>query len=87
MIRVTRLTDYATLLMTVLATAPDTVHSASVLAERTRLEPATVSKVLKALAQAGLVEGLRGANGGYRLAQAPVQISLLEIVEAMMRWR
>ena len=83
MIRVTRLTDYATLLMTVLATAPDTVHSASMLAERTRLEPATVSKVLKALAQSGLVEGLRGANGGYRLAQAPLQISLLEIVEAI----
>src|SRR5690606_26660207 len=83
MLRVTRLTDYATLLMTVLAAAPESVHSATALAERTRLEPATVSKVLKALAQAGLVEGLRGVNGGYRLAQAPPQISLLEIVEAI----
>ena len=83
MLRVTRLTDYATLLMTVLASAPEAVHPAAALAERTRLEPTTVSKVLKALAQAGLIEGLRGVNGGYRLALAPAQISLFEIVEAI----
>ena len=83
MLRVTRLTDYATLLMTLLAAAPSTVHSAAALAERTHLELTTVSKVLKALAQAGLVEGLRGVNGGYRVARAPVTISLFEIVEAI----
>ncbi|MCX7557365.1 SUF system Fe-S cluster assembly regulator [Xanthomonadaceae bacterium JHOS43] len=83
MLRVTRLTDYATLLLTVLATAPESVHSAAALAERTRLEMTTVSKVLKSLAQAGLVEGLRGVNGGYRMALAPQAISLFEIVEAI----
>lgn len=83
MLRITRLTDYATLLMTVLAAAPDTVHSAAALAERTHLELTTVSKVLKSLAQAGLVEGLRGVNGGYRMARAPQAVSLFEIVEAI----
>lgn len=83
MLRVTRLTDYATLLLTVLAATPDAVHSATALAERTHLELSTVSKVLKSLAHGGLVEGLRGVNGGYRMARSPQAISLFEIVEAI----
>lgn len=83
MLRVTKLTDYATVVLTVLASQPDRVHSAAELAERARLEPPTVSKLLKPLAQAGLVEGFRGATGGYRLARDPATISLFAIVEAM----
>ena len=83
MLRVTKLTDYATLVLTVLAARPADVLSAPELAEQAGLEAPTVAKVLKPLAQAGLVEGFRGANGGYRLARAPAAISLVEIVEAM----
>jgi FeS assembly SUF system regulator len=83
MLRVTKLTDYATVVMTVLAHGSDGVLSASELAERAGLETTTVAKVLKPLAQAGLVEGFRGANGGYRLARPAEAIGLLEIVEAM----
>ncbi|MDH5824033.1 SUF system Fe-S cluster assembly regulator [Luteimonas sp. RD2P54] len=83
MLRVTRLTDYATVVLTVLAARPDAVLSASELAERAGLETPTVSKLLKPLAQAGLVEGFRGAHGGYRLSRAAAAISLIEIVEAM----
>lgn len=83
MLRVTKLTDYATLVMTVLAAAPDAVLSAAELAERAGIELPTAAKVLKPLAQAGLVEGFRGANGGYRLARDPHEVSLADIVEAM----
>jgi FeS assembly SUF system regulator len=83
MLRVTKLTDYATLVLTVMASDARGVHSATGLAERARLEAPTVSKVLKPLAHAGLVESFRGVNGGYRLARAPERISLIEIVEAM----
>ncbi|MCD9028176.1 SUF system Fe-S cluster assembly regulator [Luteimonas sp. BDR2-5] len=83
MLRVTKLTDYATVVMTVLAARPDTVMSATELADQAGLEAPTVSKLLKPLAQAGLVEGFRGANGGYRLARPADAISLVEIVEAM----
>ena len=83
MLRVTKLTDYATLVLTVLAARPADVLSAPELAEQAGLEAPTVAKVLKPLAQAGLVEGFRGANGGYRLARAAEAISLVEIVEAM----
>ena len=83
MLRVTKLTDYASVVMTVLATRPDEVLSATELAEAAGLEPPTVSKLLKPLAQAGLVEGLRGVRGGYRLTRPATGISLIEIVEAM----
>jgi len=83
MLRVTRLTDYASLVLTVLAAAPARVHSAAELAERTRVEAPTVSKLLKTLAQAGLVESFRGSAGGYRLARAANEITLIQIVEAI----
>ena len=83
MLRVTKLTDYASVVMTVLATRPDEVLSATELAKAAGLEPPTVSKLLKPLAQAGLVEGLRGVRGGYRLTRPATEISLIEIVEAM----
>ena len=83
MLRVTKLTDYATLVLATLAEAPGRVHSAAELAERARLELPTVSKVLKPLAHAGLVAGFRGATGGYKLARPAAQIALIEIVEAI----
>lgn len=83
MLRVTKLTDYATVVLTVLASEPDAVLSAGGLAERAGLEMPTVAKVLKPLAQAGLVEGFRGATGGYRLARRAGEVTLVDIVEAM----
>ena len=83
MLRVTKLTDYATVVLTALAARPGDVLSAPELAELAGLEAPTVAKVLKPLAQAGLVDGFRGANGGYRLARDAAEISLVEIVEAM----
>lgn len=83
MLRVTKLTDYATVVLTALAARPGAVASATDLAEQAGLEVPTVAKLLKPLAQAGLVEGFRGTNGGYRLARPAAEISLVEIVEAM----
>jgi len=83
MLRVTKLTDYATVVLTVLAARPGDVLSAAELAEQAGLEAPTVAKLLKPLAQAGLVAGFRGSNGGYRLARDAAAISLVEIVEAM----
>jgi FeS assembly SUF system regulator len=83
MLRVSRLTDYATVAMTCLAAQPDDVLSTAQIAEGTRLELPTVSKLLKLLGHAGLVESVRGVNGGYRLARPAAEISLAQIVEAM----
>jgi len=81
-LRVSKLTDYATVIMTVLADAAD-VLSAQDVAVRARLELPTVSKLLKQLAHAELVESFRGVNGGYRLARDPQQITIAQIVTAM----
>lgn len=88
MLRVSKLTDYATVVMTVLAgvaaaRGADAVISAQDLAERARLELPTVSKLLKQLAHAGLVASSRGVNGGYRLARAAERITIAEVVTAM----
>jgi FeS assembly SUF system regulator len=83
MLRVTKLTDYATVVLTVLAARTGEVLSATELAERSGLETPTVSKLLKPLAQAGLLEGIRGAHGGYRLSRDAAGITLKQIVEAI----
>ncbi|HQW81413.1 MAG: SUF system Fe-S cluster assembly regulator [Rhodanobacteraceae bacterium] len=83
MLRVSKLTDYATVLMAALAELPADLASASDLAERAQIELPTVSKLLKQLAGAGLIESRRGVNGGYRLAHASRDISVFDIVTAI----
>jgi FeS assembly SUF system regulator len=83
MLRVSRLTDYATVVMTCIAAQPGDVLSTAQIAEAARLELPTVSKLLKLLGHAGLVESFRGVNGGYRLGRAATGITLADIVQAM----
>jgi Rrf2 family protein len=56
---------------------------ANALAEFHALAPAYMAKHMQGLARAGVVESVRGAGGGYRLARAPTDISLWDIVEAI----
>ncbi|MDE2248909.1 MAG: SUF system Fe-S cluster assembly regulator [Xanthomonadaceae bacterium] len=83
MLRVSRLTDYATMVMTCIAAHPADVLSTVQIADETHLELPTVSKLLKALGHANLVESFRGVNGGYRLSRPASDISLAEIVVAL----
>jgi FeS assembly SUF system regulator len=82
-LRIAKLTDYAAVLLTSMASSPEAQSSASELAARAMLEAPTAAKVLKTLAQAGLVESRRGAGGGYRLARAPSAITMADVVAAM----
>lgn len=83
MLRISRLTDYATVVMTCLAASPEQVLSSAQIAECTQLELPTVSKLMKLLGHAGLVESFRGANGGYCLSRPAEDINLAEIIEAL----
>ena len=69
MIKLSRLTDYAIVLLTQMTLEGKGIHAASVLAEKTFLPLPTVSKVLKQLTKAGVITAQRGAAGGYTLAQ------------------
>lgn len=83
MFKLGKLTDYGTVVMTALAADPVQIHSAHDLAEGTGLTAPTVSKLLKLLAKGGLVEALRGAHGGYRLARPAERITIADIVGAI----
>ena len=42
-----------------------------------------MAKVLKLLAHAGLVEGVRGPRGGYRLTRTPASVPLSQVIVAI----
>ena len=81
MLRMGKLTDYATVVLASLAQEPARHRAAAELAEKTRLSRPTVSKVLKELQRAGMVISSRGAQGGYRLARDPEFITAAQILD------
>jgi len=83
MLRISRLTDYATVVLATLAEQPERVQTAPALAERTKIGAPTVSKLLKQLQRANLVTSTRGLHGGYQLARPPAEISAVAILDAL----
>jgi FeS assembly SUF system regulator len=81
-LRISKLTDYAIVVSTHLGSVAGAI-AVSDLASATRIPQPTVSKVLKALARAGVVVSQRGAHGGYRLARPSVEITVAEIIGAL----
>ncbi|MCH9053852.1 MAG: SUF system Fe-S cluster assembly regulator [Proteobacteria bacterium] len=83
MIRLSKLADYGVVLMARMAARPEGVHNTVDLSLLTGLPTPTVSKVLAKLGRQGLVRSVRGAKGGYRLAQSPENISVADIISAI----
>ncbi|MDE0755915.1 MAG: SUF system Fe-S cluster assembly regulator [Woeseiaceae bacterium] len=83
MLRISRLTDYGTLVLANLPSDEDQLLSASDVAATTGIALPTVSKLLKLLAKAKLVTSTRGAQGGYRLSRDASQISAASIIDAL----
>lgn len=83
MIKLSRLADYGVVLMTHVAADAERQRTAAAAAAATRIPEPTVSKIMKALARARLLESQRGINGGYTLVRAPADISIAEIVTAV----
>ncbi len=83
MLRISKLTDYSTVVMSYLAREPDKMHNARDIMAHTQLNLPTISKILKMLHKAGLLRSQRGANGGYSLIVPPENISITQILAAM----
>jgi FeS assembly SUF system regulator len=83
MLRISKMTDYATVLLARLASAPDQQWTAAQLAAATHLAQPTVSKALKQLHRRGLVISTRGLRGGYRLARPAEEITAAQILDAL----
>jgi len=83
MIRLSRLADYGIVMMTQLATRPGLFVTAPDVSLATGLPVPTVSKILKRLAQAGLLDSQRGTKGGYALMRDAANVPMTEIIAAV----
>lgn len=83
MLRMSKLTDYGTMVLAQLASSHGDLTSAAKVANATHIAAPTVSKLLKSLAKAGLVVSERGPTGGYALARDAEQITAAEIIDAL----
>lgn len=84
MLRISKMADYATVLMVYLARRHrQGLSNAREIAERIHVGVPTVSKLLKLLAHADLLQSARGVNGGYQLVKPPRDISVADIIVAV----
>lgn len=85
MIKLSRFTDYAVVILAELAKG-EAGHlrlAASDLAARTNLPEPTVAKILKSLTRAGILSSTRGVNGGYGLTRMAEKITVADIITAL----
>ncbi|PZW44968.1 BadM/Rrf2 family transcriptional regulator [Humitalea rosea] len=82
MLRLSKLADYAVVVLTRLEESGGAA-SAPGLSVATGIAEPTVAKVLKTLAQANLVIGTRGAQGGYRLVRPLCAVPISEVIVAV----
>lgn len=83
MLKLSKLTDYATVILSVIARDQSRVHVAIELSRITGIALPTVSKILKILTKAGVLASVRGAKGGYSLAREPERISVATVISAL----
>lgn len=83
MLRMSKLTDYGTMVLAQLAASDAGWTTAHQVAVATHLGQPTVSKLLKTLVRAGLVVSSRGVQGGYALARPAAAISAATILDAL----
>jgi len=78
-------TEYAMRAMVCLAIGEGQYQTSASLAERASVPAPYLIKVLQQLAAAGLINSQRGLGGGWQLAKAPEDISLLDIIRVVQR--
>lgn len=83
MLRLSKLTDYATVILSFMAKDRTQVLAAIEIAAATGIALPTVSKILKFLVNANVLVSKRGSKGGYALARAPEKITVAAIISAL----
>lgn len=63
------------------AARPGEQLSAAGVAAKYRISPHHLSKVLRTLGRAGVLEAVRGARGGYRFSGNAKRLTLLDVIE------
>lgn len=80
---ISRKTDYALRMLAALVENPDGTVSVRTAARENGVPYSFARSIQHDLAVAGIVENVRGANGGMRLASDPRETTLLQLVEAL----
>jgi Rrf2 family transcriptional regulator, nitric oxide-sensitive transcriptional repressor len=75
--------EYALRAIACMSAGDQTLSSADVLAEKTKVPRRYLHRVLQDLASAGLVASRPGPGGGYELARDPGAITILDVVNAV----
>ena len=83
MLRISKLTDYATVILSYMARNTAQMHAAGQISGVTGIALPTVSKILKLLVRSNVLSSTRGPKGGYVLAHAPEHISVARIISAL----
>lgn len=83
MLRLSKLTDYATVILSFMARDKIELHAAMEIAAVTGIALPTVSKILKMLVNANVLISTRGVKGGYALAKTPEEISVASVINAL----
>lgn len=83
MLKISKLADYATMIMAYCAHAPEQSYTAKKIAEATKIQLPTVSKLLKLLTKEQLLLSHRGVQGGYQIAKPAKEISMANVIEAV----
>ena len=83
MVRLSKLTDYASVILAQMARHPDVLWSAGQLSSESSVPKPTCIKLLKLLVKGGVLTSTQGARGGYSLARVPSQIPVKVIIEAI----
>ena len=81
--RVSAKVDYALRAMTELAAASPSLMTAEQLATAQKIPPKFLESILAQLRNGGLVASQRGAEGGYRLAKLPAEISIADVIREL----
>lgn len=83
MLRLGKLTDYATVVLSYMAKSDTPVHAALEISTATGIALPTVSKILKLLVKAQVLNSTRGSKGGYALEQTPEKITVASVITAL----
>ena len=75
--------EYALRAMVQLASEAPAASTTKEIAAKTKVPSAYLAKVLQSMRRAGLIHSRRGVGGGVALAEAPRDISLLVVIDAV----
>lgn len=83
MLRLSKLADYAVMIVVAMDKHQQSHYSASQLVDLTELNLPTIRKILNALTLHGIVTSKRGTDGGYCLLIPAHELTLLKMIEAI----